>query len=63
MKKKYMTPEQRVVELQHNTMLLQASPVTSVNSNAGMNYGGGNSQSARVKEQTDYNVWDNDWSE
>ena len=62
MKKNYMKPEQRMVVLQHRTMLLQASPVTSVSNNAEMNYGGGSTGSARVKENN-YNVWDDNWAE
>ena len=47
-----------VVQLQHRTMLLQASPVNSVNSgDVGLNYVGGGSDQARVKANS-YDEWD-----
>ena len=60
-----MKPEQRVVVVQHSTMLLQGSPVHSVSTNLGadnITYGGGNCQAARVKASGS-SVWDDDWSE
>ena len=64
MKKNYMKPETTVVSVaSHGHILDGASPVTSISSNATMNYGGGSNSSARVKERGDYNVWDDDWSE
>ena len=58
---KYIQPTMNVVKLQHSTVLLQGSPVTSVRGNADLKYGGGNSsQEARVKQDS-YDVWDDDW--
>jgi len=52
MKKKYMKPEQRVVVLQHRTMLLSGNSVRSVSTNMdneedGFLWGGGGNQNAR----------------
>ena len=50
-KKQYMKPEQRVVLLQHRTMLLSGSPVRSVSTNMDDDddflWGGGGTQDAR----------------
>ena len=56
-----------VVRLQQKTALLQSSRVTSVSSNLTGNdaiiYNGmGSNVDARVKQGSDYNVWDDDWS-
>ena len=61
MKKEYMKPEQRVVKIQHQCIIC-VSPVTTVSNNADLNYGGGNNEAARVKQNA-YSVWDDDWSE
>jgi len=62
MKKKYMKPTMNVVQLQHRTMLLQASPLNSVNSgDVGLNYVGGGSGPARVRQNSGIE-WDN-WDE
>ena len=61
MKKKYMKPEQRVVKIQQQCIIC-VSQLSSVSSNADLNYGGGSNQAARVKQNA-YSVWDDDWSE
>lgn len=60
MKKTYQKPDTMVVCVQNAQLLCNS--VKSVESNA-VNYGGRKSGGeARVKEQTDYNVWDENWS-
>lgn len=63
MKKNYLIPEVNVVSVEpHAHILNGASPVGRVSSNADITYGGGNAQSARVKDQGTYDVWDDNWS-
>ena len=62
MKKNYQQPTMNVVEIEMTHMMAQS--VTSVQGNLGesnLQYGGGNSSSARVKTNTV--DWDDDWSE
>ena len=56
-----MKPAQRVVKIQPQCIIC-VSPVTTVSNNADLNYGGGNNEAARVKQNA-YSVWDDDWSE
>lgn len=39
-----------------------ADSLHKVEGNANLRYGGGGNQDARVKEQHNYNVWDDNWS-
>ena len=64
--KAYIAPSTTVVRVHLESLLMQASPVSSVSSNLtgddALRYGGGSStQSARVKSNTV--DWDDDWSE
>lgn len=64
MKKNYIQPATTVVRVAVHGHILDGSPVRSVSSgNVGLNYGGGSNQASRVKEQDNYNVWDDDWSQ
>ena len=59
MKKKYMKPTMMVVTLQQQSIIC-TSDVTSVSSNAGLNYGGGGSGPARARSHggIDWDDWD-----
>ena len=58
MKKEYMKPQMKVVEI-HMAQMLCASPVNSVGSNCGLGLGnGGSNDNARGRESDD---WDDDW--
>jgi len=60
MKRVYQKPDMTVVRIQQHSIIC-TSPVTSVNSgDAGITYGGGNNEDARVKSNTV--DWD-DWGE
>jgi len=59
MKKKYLNPEMTFVQAESAIMISQS--INRISSNANLNYGGGASESARVKENRSYNVWDDDW--
>ena len=61
MKKEYMKPEQRVVELQHSTQLLNNS-VRGLSNNAGLNenIGSGNGD-ARSRSFDGFDDWDDEW--
>ena len=60
MKKNYQKPAMRVVKIQHQQHLLQAS-VNNVNSSSiGIGFGGGSSVSGRARQNND--DWD-DWDE
>ena len=63
MKRIYQQPVITVVCVQNAQLLCNS--IRSVESNADVSYGGKSSgpASARVKEQTDYNVWDDNWSQ
>ena len=62
MKKNYQTPVLHIVNVTaHAHILNNVSPVSKVESNAEINYGGGNSGAARTKD-AGYDVWDDDWS-
>jgi len=62
MKKNYLTPVLSAVNVAaHGHILDGGSPVHTFNNNAEMNYGGGSTNAARVK-QDDYNVWNDDWN-
>lgn len=41
--------------------IMISQSINRISSNANLNYGGGASGSARVKENRSYNVWDDDW--
>lgn len=62
MKKNYLIPQIKVVKVGCANMIAQ-SIVTNVGGNASLNYGGGGSGAARVREQTNYDVWNDNWSE
>jgi len=55
MKKEYTKPAMRMVCIQHASIIC-----TSINGNANLRFGGGNSGVARVREQTDWtdDGWD-----
>ena len=58
----YVQPATTVVSVEpHAHILNNVSPVSKVESNAEINYGGGNSGAARTKD-AGYDVWDDDWS-
>lgn len=61
MNKKYQKPDLRVVCIENAHLVCES--LHSVQSNVNLRYGGGNTGSARVKEQKDYNVWEDNWSE
>ena len=63
MKKTYQQPTLYSVIVAAHRHILDGSPVHTVSGNASLNYGGGDSQAARVKEHVNYNVWDDDWNE
>ena len=64
MKKIYQKPDLCAVALQHNSCILQGSPVVlNMESNGIVNYGGASTndtsgQGVRVKER---NIWDQEW--
>ena len=58
MKKNYQKPTINVVKIEM-TQMLALSGVGYVNGNAGIEYGGGSNQAARVKTNTvDWDDWD-----
>lgn len=60
-KKAYQQPRLHTVIIHIKNHLLDASPVRNVESgDADINYSGGGSGAARVRQ---HNVWDDDWSE
>lgn len=66
MRKQYIIPAAFVVMLQHRSQILIVSGdgVTSMEGNAGLNYGAKSSndtsgQGARIKESVD--IWDEEW--
>ncbi len=61
MNKRYQKPNLRVVCIENAHIV--CGSIKRVESNAGLTYGGGGNGAARVKEQKDYNVWNDDWSE
>ena len=58
MKKNYQKPTMDVVVLQYQQHLLDGSPFTKVDGNAGIKYGGGDNGSARSRSGGD---WGDDW--
>ena len=61
MNKTYLNPTMVVVKLQHSSIICASNGniVSSINGNAGLNYGGGGSGDARTKESS--NIWDEEW--
>ena len=59
MKKTYSTPTIEVVKLQQQGIICTSNDVSRVNSNADLDYGGGSSESARVRQHSGID-WD-DW--
>jgi hypothetical protein len=59
MKKNYVAPQQRVIELQHNLYLLTGSNMNEVGNNVKFNYVGGGSVNARSRDFD----WDDDWDD
>ncbi|MBQ4391696.1 MAG: hypothetical protein II826_01140 [Prevotella sp.] len=59
MKKKYMKPTMMVVRLQQQGIIC-ASPVSNVDSNADLNFGGGGSGPSRARSHGDTG-WDDEW--
>lgn len=59
MKKTYLEPAMKTVLIKQSSIC-----VSSIQSNVGITGGNCSStESARVKERGDYNVWDDNWSE
>jgi len=60
MKKKYLHPTTIVVALEIESQLLETSNVQNIDSgDAGITYGGGSNQAARVKSNTvDWDDWE-----
>ena len=58
MKKKYMKPTMMVVRLQQQGIIC-ASPVSNVDSNADLNFGGGGSGPARARQHSGID-WDDE---
>ena len=56
-KKAYQKPAMQVVKIQHKCNILSGSPVTGTTNNVNMNYGGGNSGTARSRSFGD---WDDE---
>jgi hypothetical protein len=61
MKKTYLKPTMMVVKLQQQGIICTSTPVTSVSSNADLNYDGGGSGPARARSHGGID-WD-DWGE
>ena len=59
MKKKYMKPTMMVVTLQQQSIIC-SSPVSNVDSNADLNFGGGGSGPARARQHSGID-WDDEW--
>ena len=59
MKKTYLKPTIMVVTLQQHRIIC-TSNVSSVNSNAGIDYGGSGSGPARARQHSGI-VWDDEW--
>lgn len=62
----YEAPQATVLHIQTETLIAQTT-VNAINNNVNLKFGGGTPQdvsdpNARVKEQSNYNVWDDDWS-
>jgi len=58
-KRLYELPKSTVFYMQTETLTV----VSSINSNVDLRLGGGPSdENARVKQQSNYDVWDDDWS-
>ena len=60
MKRNYLQPSTKVVNVKATSSILSGSGVRSISSSAGIGYGGGNSGVARTRE---YNGWGDDWDE
>ena len=60
MKKTYWQPTMMVVRLQQQSIICTSNSVSSVNSNADMDYGGGGSGPARVRQHSGID-WDDEW--
>ena len=58
MKQEYQQPTMNVVKLQHHSIICVS--LYNVDGNAGLNYQGGGSGSARARQ---HSVWDDDWDE
>ena len=59
MKKTYLQPTMMVVRLQQQGIIC-ASPVSNVDSNADLNFGGGGSGPARARQHSGID-WDDEW--
>jgi len=59
MKKKYMKPTMMVVKLQQQSIIC-SSPVSDVNGNADLDFGGGGSGPARARSYGGID-WDDEW--
>ena len=55
----YKSPALRIVSVNGANLMTQS--VQTLDSNTELQYGGGSSTDARVKEQGAYNVWDDNW--
>ena len=60
MKKTYLQPTMMVVRLQQQSIICTSNDVSRVNSNAGIDYGGGGTGPARAR-QNNGTDWDNEW--
>ena len=60
MKKDYNKPTMTVVQLHHRTTLLVGSTLSKINSNAGLNYSGAGTGTARSRgdDVVDEDEWD-----
>ena len=61
MKKIYQKPAITVVRIEHASLICES--VSSVENNVNIYYRGAGNGEARVKEQSNYSVWDDDWSQ
>ena len=60
MKKTYLQPTMMVVRLQQQSIICASNDVSLVNSNAGIDYGGGDTGPARARQNSGTD-WDNEW--
>ena len=59
-KQAYQKPALRVVKIQQTSIICTSNSVSSVNSNADLNYGGGGSGPARARSHGGID-WDDEW--
>lgn len=59
MKRNYLAPELYSVKVEATNLI--AETITDISNKENIKYGGGSTESARVKGGGVYNVWDEDW--